>query len=71
MGFRLVCINSTWTHFEGQGQAYALFTETGHYSSDLRIFSFSNEKRLCNLLFDCIRKTSITLAVSGQSHYWR
>ena len=45
MGFRLAYAHSTLTNFEGQGQGYALSTETGHYFSDL-IFVRLSKKAL-------------------------
>ena len=56
--------------YKGQGKGYALSTEPGHYESDLRKI-FSQIKKLCKLLFDCIRSRGITLAVSWQSHYYQ
>ena len=44
MSFRLACVHSTLTNFEGQDQGYALLTENEYHSSDLRN-AFSQMKK--------------------------
>ena len=44
-GSRLARVHSTLTYFEGQGQPYALSTETGHYSFDLSKFLSIKRKK--------------------------